>query len=387
MALVKMCLESGTDIAICHVNYHQRSSSDEEEEYVRRFAKENSLPCYVRNEPFRYTGNFEASARNWRYDFFVQVVKAQGYDGVLVAHQEDDLLETYFMQEEKNLTPQVYGLQEEMRYQGVLIKRPLLRYTKKQLEEYCTRQGIRYFVDATNQDVHYARNRIRKEVVSTLTPLEKREVLQEIEKKNAVLKERRCRVRAEIQNTGVVLCRYRQMEMEDRLTLLRELHPILLHATKAHLEETDAVLMRFDDFIIPLKPLEIVQEAGRFFVHRPYVNYSYTARNLQEWMDLKATRFAVTGGETGLYALTISPDDFPLTVRNAQNGDVIQMLYGHKPVHRFFVDRKIPRYLRGTWPVVENSQGRVILVPGLGCDYEHFSINPTCNVLELHSCK
>ena len=52
------------------------------------------------------------------------------------------------------------------------------------------------------------------------------------------------------------------------------------------------------------------------------------------------------------------------------------MRYGRKQVARFFVDRHIPLYLRETWPVVENAQGNIILVPGLGCDVVHFSIKP-----------
>ena len=58
------------------------------------------------------------------------------------------------------------------------------------------------------------------------------------------------------------------------------------------------------------------------------------------------------------------------------------MRYGRKQVARFFVDRHIPLYLRETWPVVENAQGNIILVPGLGCDVVHFSIKPDFNVIQ-----
>lgn len=105
MALLSMCLEAGIDCVCAHVNYHHRKQAEEEESYIRLFCAENSIPLFVRNEEFTYEGNFEAAARKWRYEFFVQLVKSHGYKGVLIAHHEDDLLETYFMQEEKNLVP------------------------------------------------------------------------------------------------------------------------------------------------------------------------------------------------------------------------------------------------------------------------------------------
>ena len=61
---------------------------------------------------------------------------------------------------------------------------------------------------------------------------------------------------------------------------------------------------------------------------------------------------------------------------------MIEMRYGCKKVHRFFIDRHIPLYQRQFWPVIENAKGNVIFVPGLGCDKYHYTVNPTLNVLE-----
>jgi tRNA(Ile)-lysidine synthase len=59
------------------------------------------------------------------------------------------------------------------------------------------------------------------------------------------------------------------------------------------------------------------------------------------------------------------------------------MRFGEKPVHRFFIDRHIPRFERPLWPVVVNAEGAVILVPGLGCDRGHYSISPSFSVIQL----
>ena len=131
MAMLDMCIRQGMPLAAAHVNYHHRPEADAEEAYVKDFCLSHGIRLFVKNDPFIYEGNFEAAARKHRYDFFAEIVKENGYAGVLVAHQEDDLIETYIMQKEKNIVPEYYGLKEEMMYHGILIRRPLLSHTKK----------------------------------------------------------------------------------------------------------------------------------------------------------------------------------------------------------------------------------------------------------------
>lgn len=393
MALLSMCLEAGIDCAAAHVNYHHRTAAEEEETYVRSFCKVHGIDCYVLDRPFLYEGNFEAAAREWRYDFFVQVVKEQHFSGVLIGHQEDDLLETYFMQEERNLVPAYYGLKEENMYHGILVKRPLLQYTKKELEEYCQKNKIQYYLDETNTDETYARNKLRKEVVGPMNRFERDMVLQEIAAKNAERQERKCRVNTMIQSDRVNLDQYRALPEKDRLALLRmviepeqrrntdELPDSSI--TLAHSQEIDHILLNQDDFEIPIHAKYLVQQDHFFFLTPGYTEYSYTVATEQECKDLKEQAcFAVRPGEKGIYALTLLPEDYPVTIRCFQPGDSIVLRYGEKKVSRFLIDRKIPRYLRKTWPVVCNCRGNVIFVPGIGCDIAHFSDRPTLNVVQ-----
>ena len=383
MALLSMCIEQGTACAAAHVNYHHRKEAEEEESYVRHFCSEHHIPLYVRNEPFVYEGNFEAAARAWRYDWFASLVKEHGYRGVLVAHHEDDLLETYFMQEEKNLVPSYYGLREEMMYHGILIRRPLLKYTKQELLDYCERKNIRYYIDRTNSDESLTRNRIRNQTVSGMNRMERDMVLREIRMQNAVMQERSCRVGALIRGEKVSLASYRKLDEEDRLALLRKVIEKDRHLSLAFIRQTDAVLMKKNDFDIPVDERHLVQKDGEFFMDVPGVPYAYTFSSLQEVLNFKSGRYFRTAPPSpGINAVTVSVADFPLSIRSFSEGDRIQMRFGSKSVHRFFIDRHIPLYLRKTWPVVLNREGSVILVPGLGCDVFHFSISPDFNVLQ-----
>ena len=97
-------------------------------------------------------------------------------------------------------------------------------------------------------------------------------------------------------------------------------------------------------------------------LHTPYFHTSLTGKSCE--------------------ALTLYPQDFPITIRNVQEGDAIVLRLGRKKVHRWFIDRKIPSWERKCWPVVVNAQGNVILVPQIGCDIAHFSNNPSIFVVK-----
>lgn len=386
MALLDMCIQKGMSLQVAHVNYHHRPEADEEEAYVVSYCKERGIPVSVRNEPFISHGNFEADARTWRYDFFVKTVQENNLAGVLVAHHMDDLIETYLMMEEKNLEPSYYGLRSEMMYQGILVKRPLLGYTKAQLQNYCDEHGIRYYIDSTNLSDEYTRNRIRHSVVEKLSDIERKMFLHEIDRKNAEKQERRCRVKTYVHEGCVSLRLYRSMNEADRHALLRvllEKENEIHRKSRAHLHEMDEILMKKNDFIIDNGKNEIVQKDGYFFLHAKPVSYSDIYNTLNDLKEGQYTGYVIEKGKPGIFALTLNEDDFPICIRNAQEGDEIQMRFGKKNVHRFFIDRHIPRYVRYQWPVIENRHKEVIFVSGLGCDINHYSVNPDMNVISL----
>ncbi len=383
LALLSMCYELGMDIIACHVNYHHRLEADEEQAYVEKLCKEKSIPLLVRDEPFIYTGNFEACARSWRYDFFVECVKKYSLKGVLVAHHEDDLLETYFMQEEKGIIPSYYGLKESMMYKGMLVYRPLLTYTKNELIDYCNQRNIKFYTDITNMDESYTRNRIRHQVVEKMNRFERDMVLQEIKKKNAVAQERTCRVNTYIRESKGSFVLYRSLQEDDRYQLLRLLvEEDQPSCSLSFLKEMDHIIMKKNDFIISCKKRNVVSDGTHFFMCEKEKEYCDVFESVSELKEGKRKYYEIQEGSCGVYAISLKEEDFPICIRNVKDGDEIEMRFGRKKVHRFFIDRHIPLYRRGTWPVIENREGKVIFVSGLGCDCHHYTVNPTCNVVE-----
>ena len=386
MALLDMCVSKGISCACAHVNYHHRPQAEEEEAYLRSWCRSHHVNCYVRNEPFEWKGNFEAAARNWRYEFFARVVSEHGFSGVLTAHHMDDLLETYFMQEEKGVIPETYGLASERMICGVYVLRPLLHYTKRELEEYCRQKHIRTFHDETNDDRSLTRNRIRQDIVSSMSDAERMLVLKEIERKNAQLQERRCRVRAWVKEEGLRFERYRKWNEEERLSALFDLlKDPSRPPSRSELKQIDHVLMTKNDFLLPVKDRLLSAPGGTIELLKKPQPYAYQADSEAALRQLSSPYFRVTDGTPGVSAVTLYPQDYPLTIRSPKDGDMIRMRFGRKAVHRFFIDRRIPRYERLLRPVVVNGEGRVILVPGLGCDTDHYSPCPTVSVAQTVS--
>ena len=385
MALVNMCLKAHMDIMVAHVNYHHRKEADEEEHYVRSFCQKNGIPCIVENSPFVSNGNFEADARQWRYDFFRECVKKYHLDGVLIAHQEDDLLETWFMQEEKHLVPAWYGLKKENIWHGMRVIRPLLSKTKKELQEYCDQNQIRYYVDITNQDETITRNRIRHQKVEKMNRAERDAVLKKIRQANQIKQSREKKADLLIHDEKVSLQDYRNLREEERDTVLRKImepEEMEHHLSLAFIQETDAVLMKKNDFMIPVKDRYLVQDRGLFFLHKSFHPYCDVYESLTEMKKVRKERYRIEQGKPGIWACSVKETDFPIRIRSFEPGDFICLRYGKKSVHRFFIDRHIPLYCRSSWPVVVNSRNEVILVPGLGCDVAHYTVTPDFNVIE-----
>ena len=65
---------------------------------------------------------------------------------------------------------------------------------------------------------------------------------------------------------------------------------------------------------------------------------------------------------------------FPITIRNISPGDRFKPLgvNGYKKIKDFFIDRKVPRFLRKSVPILECAKG-IIWVGGLRID-QRFSV-------------
>lgn len=160
-ALFFLLLQSSIDFDIAIVDYALRDQSKEEVAYAQSLAREYGKLCHHTLSP-KFTSNFEAQAREFRYEFFYSLILQYGYEGLILAHQLDDRVEWMMMQFCKGAgLNTLLGSGFESEYKGVKIFRPLLNTPKKELYSYCQKNQIRFFEDKSNQDSKYLRNEFR----------------------------------------------------------------------------------------------------------------------------------------------------------------------------------------------------------------------------------
>ena len=160
--------EAGIEHSIAHCNFSLRGEeSDADEQYVKSWSQENSIPFYSRKfDTLGYANSHRISvqmaARELRYEWFRSLILSEGFDSVAVAHNLNDNVETFLI----NLTrgTGLTGLTGMSPRTGDII-RPLLFATRGEIESFASGAGIGYREDSSNSQVKYTRNRIRHMVI------------------------------------------------------------------------------------------------------------------------------------------------------------------------------------------------------------------------------
>ena len=368
MALFDMVRKKGVYIEAAHVNYHKRESALRDERIVKEYCLRYDIPFHSLDYDDKQTkGNFQASARKARYEFFGQLCEENNLDEVLVAHQEDDLIETYLMQKEKKLGVSYYGLREENVIEGVKVRRPLLSFSKEDLLEYCQENGVPYGIDESNLENGYERNRIRHEVIEKLDEDRRKKLLNEIEEANLRKQERYRKAEAALKDDSYSVSKFK------RIPYLYEYMSVHFpHSSKKRLVEMKRQLVEGKRCLFIGEDICFSKEYGRIYRFAKGQDYVYSFACMEELEGFSCQHFCIKREGETIEGVSLYEDDFPVTVRNAQKGDFIALRYGNKKVNRFFIDRKILLRNRLFWPVMENRKKEVIFVSGIGCDINHY---------------
>lgn len=366
MALLDM-FKDKYNLSVCHVNYHKRQSADRDELIVRQYCKKNKIKCYVFDYVDDKSGNFQDLARVFRYECFKKCIKENNLKGVLVGHHKDDLIETYLLQLKRKSNVTYWGLNKKTKIMDVDVIRPLLKYTKQDLINYCLKNEIGYGIDESNLQDHYQRNKIRHSKVEKMSLKEKNALIKEINLKNKLEKEEVVLVKQFIEKKE-------HFDYKDFMsfTNIKKLIRTLTYddLSDKHLNEIIKTLNSKNNQEIKVRNKYIFKEYGYIEVKDIPKSYKYVFNTI-EYKDYDYFKIRKKG--TSFEGVTLSPADFPITVRNFKQGDAIKMRYGTKKVNRFFIDNKISSYNRLIWPILLNKNEEVILVPGIGCNREHYS--------------
>ena len=169
---------SPPEIAVAHCNFHLRgAASDADAALVRGWAERNGVRFFLADFNTRKYAAFrrmsiEMTARELRYTWFARVCRQHGYAAVAVAHNRNDNAETLVLNllrgtgirgmagmRPVSVVPGSAGTGE-----AVPLLRPLLGFSRKDIQEYALSRGVEWREDSTNAGSACKRNCIRNEI-------------------------------------------------------------------------------------------------------------------------------------------------------------------------------------------------------------------------------
>lgn len=163
-------------IAVAHCNFHLRDlESDGDENLVCEWARNNGVKVFVKHfDTISYAKerglSIEMAARDLRYAWFSHLCQDNGYSALVVAHNANDNAETLMLNLLRGTGLKGLHCMDSISRlsvnegQEMIVLRPLLEFTRKQIEGHVLTHKVPYRDDSTNFESEYKRNRIRNEV-------------------------------------------------------------------------------------------------------------------------------------------------------------------------------------------------------------------------------
>ncbi|NQW18180.1 MAG: tRNA lysidine(34) synthetase TilS [Chloroflexi bacterium] len=172
------------EFVVAHFNHRLRGPESEgDARYVSDFCNEHEIICeigtgdvadYAKSHP----GGVELASRKMRYNFLRDAAQRHGASSIATAHTRDDQAETILLHIVRGSgLAGLRGIQQRGHVPGAEISdglalvRPMLVVAKSETDAYCKAAGIRPRHDSSNDDLSFARNRIRHRVLPELREL------------------------------------------------------------------------------------------------------------------------------------------------------------------------------------------------------------------------
>jgi tRNA(Ile)-lysidine synthase len=162
-------------IVVAHFNHQLRAgSSDKDEQLVRRTARGLKLPIVVgrgnvRELSHRKKVSIEMAARELRHQFLARAARIKRAACVALAHHLDDQVELFFVRLFRGTGVQgLCGMKWSSASPSdsrLTLIRPLLNSNKNDLLAYAKARQIMFRPDASNDLLHFQRNRIRNKLL------------------------------------------------------------------------------------------------------------------------------------------------------------------------------------------------------------------------------
>ncbi|MCB9136375.1 MAG: tRNA lysidine(34) synthetase TilS [Anaerolineales bacterium] len=401
----------GYPLIVAHFNHQLRDDAHADAVFVQETAARLDLPFVggTGNVPeFSRARGFslEEAARALRYPFLFAQARQFHAQAVAVGHNADDQAETVLMHFLRGAG--LDGL-KGMSPRTILpvwdpeipLVRPLLAVSRASIETFCQDMHLHPRQDPTNADTTYFRNRLRHELIpilETFNPRFRETVLrtaQTLAADQDALSQQTdrawaaCLLRAEQTTLALTLPTFRTQPLGIQRRVLRR----AIETLRPGLRDVDFAAVERVLGFLELEKDGVCEVTGnlRVFLEGARVWVAEDAQDLptDEWPQMDRAPRLLGVGETirlragwEIRAATVSaqgpipegPDRAwvdvgglkAFTVRGRRPGDVFQPLGMDEPVKlaEFFINEKIPRRARDSWPLV-CAGDEIVWIPGV----------------------
>ena len=374
-------------IICCHINHNVRKESKEEEKYLKNYCQKQNVPFEVYKIEKYGENNFENEARIKRYNFYEQTLKKYNSHYLFLAHHGDDLIETIIMKINRGSNLEGYaGIKEISKQKDYTIIRPFLSYTKEDLLDYNERNNIEYFIDKTNLDTTYTRNRIRANILPILKN-ENKDIHKQFLKYSKVLLEYNTYIEEVIKEKENSIYKDNILDLnlfkKEKTFIQKNVLYHILNNTYQNIPNiiTDNHINNILKIINSPTPnlsvdLPKNKQARKTYnkliikekEKNPPLNYKVPLQEENIFGSILIKKINKTS-ENGndICKLNTKNITLPLYFRNKLPGDKISLYNspGTKKVSDIFIDKKVPKEKRETYPILVDAKDKIIWIPNL----------------------
>lgn len=420
LCLLHLLLDSGIKLIPAHLDHQIRKVSSEQAAQLQSLIRTWGLECEMGNIDVPDVArkgklSIEEAARNCRYGFLFEIAEKYQAQAILTAHHLDDQVETVLMHFLRGSG--VNGL-TGMSQNDLLphfsketpIWRPLLAFSKEEIQDYCQANQIQPIEDESNQDRRYYRNKLRLDLIPEIEKVQPdfkkivarnadvirldRVVLTKVADqayKDCLLEED--------SDQALIFYREKWLNLEEGLQyrllmqaatiLLPELRDLgfeVLKRAKANIDSENATsdfksglkiyclesafIIAQKSYQLPLKDYPQIKSDSLYkLTQKKSVQLLHGWEIKAEIVDRKVYERAPKKIKEDPNHAWLNPADleWPLTVRTAITGErwsPLGMVLQRQKLSDFFINQKIPRRAREFWPIVSVA-GSILWVAGL----------------------
>jgi tRNA(Ile)-lysidine synthase len=162
------------NICVAHLDHRLRKSSAKDAKWVSELATKLGYRVVIGRTKIAENAragsdNLEQAAREARYAFLERTAKKASANYVLTAHTMDDQAETILLRLMRGSAAAGLGGMEAIRPlandSSIKLARPLLWARRSDTEDYCRIRKVAFLFDEMNEDLRFARVKVRKQLL------------------------------------------------------------------------------------------------------------------------------------------------------------------------------------------------------------------------------